>query len=95
MAPGTDAIIIRIAPQLADDAMPVILRHDPHKFEWFTNDRDMVVVVIEEAIGTDLITLRCAALENARRGLRSPPKCKRRAPIRWCRSMGPFGPRWS
>ena len=32
MDPEIDAIILRIAPQLADDAMPSILRHDPHKF---------------------------------------------------------------
>ena len=66
--PQIDAIILRIAPQLADDVLLVILRHDPHKFGGFTDDGGMVVVTVEKSAGTHLITFIYAALESARRG---------------------------
>ena len=68
MDPEIDAIILRIAPQLADDAMPIILRHDPHKFGGFMEEGGMVVVTVEKAAGTHLITFMHVALESAKRG---------------------------
>ena len=66
--PGIDAVILRIAPMLADDAMPIILRHDPHKFGGFMDDGGMVIVTVEKSAGTHVITFRNVALADAKRG---------------------------
>ena len=68
MDPEIDAVILRIAPMLADDAMPIILRHDPHKFGGFMDEGDMVIVTVEKSAGTHVITFRNVALAEARRG---------------------------
>ncbi len=68
MDPEIDAIILRLAPQLADDAMPIILRHDPHGFGGFTDAGGMVVMTVEKAAGTHLITFMDVVLESAKRG---------------------------
>lgn len=68
VGPEIDAIILRIAPQLADDAMPIILHHDPHGFGGLTDAGGMVVMTVEKAAGTHLITFMDAALKPARCG---------------------------